>query len=123
MANARRWVYNTKINAKYVRASAGRSVCHQAKATLSIGDEKMASIKIKALLMLIMAINSGAVRIPESAHNLLFEDDGVGQLVAATVQIHGDVLSRGHVADRIAGLLDGGKRFGSTPRVAIAAGG
>ena len=60
-------------------------------ATLSVGDEKMASIKVTALLMLIMTVDSRAVRIPESANNLLLEAEVSGNLESFKKGLRGAV--------------------------------
>ena len=80
MANSRHWAYNWKINTKEVKVLAECRIYNQSRVTLSFGDKKMGSVKATALLMLIMTVNSGAVRIPESAHNLLVEADLSGNL-------------------------------------------
>jgi len=59
---------------------AERRIYDQSQVTLSFGDKKMGGVKVTVLLMLIMTVNSGAVRIPESVHNLLLEADLSGNL-------------------------------------------
>jgi len=51
----------------------------------------MGSVKATALLMLIMTVNSGAVKIPESVHNLLLEANLSGNLDSFEKGLRGDV--------------------------------
>jgi PKD repeat protein len=74
------WVYNVKINVKDVRILVECRIYYQDRITLSFGDEKMYSVKATLLLILIVTINSWAVRIPESVHNLLIDANLSGNL-------------------------------------------
>ena len=51
----------------------------------------MACIKVTALLMLIMAVDSGSVRVPESARNLLLEAKLLGNLESFEKGLRGAV--------------------------------
>jgi len=79
----------------------------------------MGSVKATALLMLIMTVNSGAVRIPESVHNLLLEarirplDSAVK--VGRSVEFAGND-SVGKIAEYAWDFRDGGTAVGRRVR-------
>ncbi|HCO94694.1 MAG TPA: hypothetical protein DIU00_12215 [Phycisphaerales bacterium] len=84
-------VYNVKINVKDVRVLVERRIYYQGWITLSFGDKKMGSVKVTVLLILIVTINSWAVRIPESVNNLLLEADLSGNLKSFEKGLRGAV--------------------------------